>query len=83
MGIFCNENRKKRLEDKYLEGKNIKAAKLHDKDRATFIQKDRNGNNCRKCSIEHPNYNKSYYDVALPIARSYFNNKETKLLTDK
>ena len=60
---------------------NIRQAIIHNKDETTFIKHDKSGQGY-VFNVEHPNYNKSYYQIAVPFA-SRFINSQTKYISDK
>ena len=68
-----NENKKERKDE-------IKAGIIHNKDSTLFFSGE--SGERKICLIEHPNYNRAYHEVALPLA-AHFVNQQGKYLADK
>ena len=68
-----NENKKERKDE-------IKAGIIYNKDSTLFFS---GGPDERKiCLIEHPNYNRAYHEVALPLA-AHFVRQQGRYLADE
>ena len=79
MGSKCSCSQK-RKENKKESKDEIKAGIIHNKDSTLFFS---GGPSERKiCLIEHPNYNRAYHEVALPLA-AHFVRQQGKYLADK
>ena len=83
MGSSAPEPKK---EDRYdirrdiIYNPNIYRAVIHNKDETTFVQHDQFGK-CYVYNVEHPNYNRAYHQIAVPMA-SHFINAQGKYLSD-
>ena len=80
MGPSSSKNKMNELRKDLILNPNVKQAVIHNKDETTFIKHDMSGQ-CYVYNVEHPNYNKSYYQIAVQMA-SRFINSQTKYISD-